>query len=75
MSTVEVTKHLSENAPHIGSRLIAAYYLLTVMTGAFLVLFHGRLAFAADLVVGVFYLLATAFLYGLSAANKRKERR
>ena len=74
MSTVEITRRLAEGSPRIRSRFIGAYYLLTIMTGAFVLFFHGRLAFAADFILGVFYLVATAFLYGMSrSANKMNE--
>jgi hypothetical protein len=73
MSTVALSKQISDSKPRVGSRIIGAYYLLTILTGAFVLAFQGRLAFAADVLVGVFYLVVTAFLYGLSAsANKRK---
>lgn len=73
MSTVEVTRNISKSSPRIASKFIGVYYLLTILTGTFVLLFHGQLAFAADLVVGIAYLVVTAFLYGLSAsANKGK---
>ena len=71
MSTVEITKHIAEKPPRSSSRFVAAYYLLTILTGAFLFFFHGRLAFAVDLFVGVFYLVVTAFLYGVSASRDK----
>jgi len=74
MSTVALTKQISDGKPRVGSRIIGAYYLLTVLTGAFVMVFHGRLAFAADLLIGTFYLVVTAFLYGISAsANRMKQ--
>jgi hypothetical protein len=72
MSTAALTKQISDNKPRVDSRIIGAYYLLTIVTGAFVLVFHGRLAIAADLLIGIFYLVVTAFLYGLSA-NKAKE--
>jgi hypothetical protein len=55
------------------SRLIGVYYLLTIVTGVFVLFFHGRLALAADFVVGILYLALTAFFYGATAsANKTK---
>ena len=73
MSTAHITKRIPESSPHVHTRFVAAYYLLTIMTGAFLLFFDGKLAFAADLAVAVFYLMVTAFLYGWSeSANKRK---
>ena len=74
MSTAEITKHIPESSPRVGSRMIGAYYLLTIVTGAFVLLFHGRMAFAVDVLVGVFYLVVTAFLYGLSASAKNARR-
>jgi Ca2+/Na+ antiporter len=48
------------------TRLVAVYYVLTIALGAFVLLFHGRLAFAVDLVAVVFYLALTAFVYDFS---------
>ena len=71
MSTAALSKQLSESRPRVDSRIIGAYYLLTILTGAFVLVFHGRLAFAADLLIGVFYLVVTAFLYGVSASGNK----
>jgi hypothetical protein len=71
MSTVEITQHIAEKPPRRGSRFVPAYYLLTILTGAFLFFFHGRLAFALDLFVGIFYLVVTAFLYGVSTSRQK----
>jgi hypothetical protein len=73
MSTAALTKQISDNKPRVDSRIIGAYYLLTILTGAFVLIFHGRLAFAVDLLIGIFYLVVTAFLYGLSASGKQGE--
>lgn len=74
MSTAALSKQISNGKPRVGSRIIGAYYLLTILTGAFVMVFQGRLAFAADLVIGILYLVVTAFLYAASAsANKRKD--
>lgn len=71
MSTADIANHIAEKPPRSSSKLVGAYYLLTILTGAFVLLIHGRLAFAADLLVGVFYLVATAFLYGVSASRDK----
>lgn len=71
MSTAALSKPISDSKPHVGSRVIGAYYLLTILTGVFVLAFNGRLAFAADLLIGVFYLVITAFLYGLSTSGNR----
>ncbi len=72
MNTVELTKHTSENSPGIGFRLVGAYYLLTIATGAFVLFFHGRRAFLADIVVGICYLAITALLYGWSTSSSHR---
>jgi len=74
MSTADITKRIPEASPRAGSKVIVAYYLLTIFTGAFVLFFHGRLAFTLDLVVGAVDLATTAFLYGISASNKAKGR-
>jgi len=58
-------------------RLVALYYVLTIALGAFVLLFHGRLAFAADLAAAVFYLAMTAFFYDFSkpVANSHRPAR
>jgi hypothetical protein len=73
MSTGEVTKRIPQVPPRAISRFIGAYYLLTILTGAFVLLFHGRLAFAVDVVVAAFYFAVTAFLYGLSVSSNRNK--
>lgn len=57
---------ISETSPQLRARFVAVYYLLTVLTGVFILFVHGRLAFAADLLMAIFYLIATAVLYQLS---------
>ena len=66
MSTIELTKRIEGASPCLTAKLVGMYYVLTILTGAFILSFHGRLAFAADLVVAVFYIAVTAFFYVLS---------
>ena len=74
MSTAAISNQISDSKPRIGSRTIGAYYLFTILTGVFVLVFNGRLAFAADLLIGTVYLVVTAFLYGLStSANNVKK--
>lgn len=47
-------------------RFVALYYLLTILMGAFVLLFHGRAALTADVIATVFYLVLTALFYDLS---------
>ena len=48
------------------SKLVSVYYAVTIALGAFVLFFHGRLAFAADLIAAVFYLAVTAAFYDFS---------
>ena len=54
------------------TKLVAIYYLLTILTGAFLLLFHGKAAFATDLIASVCYIAVTAVFYEFSQARERK---
>lgn len=56
-------------------RFVALYYLLTILMGAFVLFFHGRVALTADVIATAFYLALTALFYDLSkAGNRDKER-
>ena len=72
MSTAAINKQISGDRTRVGSRVISAYYLLTILTGIFVLMFHGRMAFVADVFVGALYLTVTAFLYSVSAANRNR---
>jgi len=72
MSTHEITRANALEPSRLRARFVGAYYLLTIATGAFILLFQGRMAFLADLLVGISYLAATAFLYGWSASASRR---
>lgn len=65
MSTAEITKRITHGSPRGQDFLIGFYYLLTVLTGIFVLFFHGRLAFAVDLSVSAFYIAVTALVHGL----------
>jgi VIT1/CCC1 family predicted Fe2+/Mn2+ transporter len=73
MSTAQITKPITESRQRIWPKFIGAYYLLTVLTGTFILFFHGRMAFVADLLVAISYLAITAFLYGWSASANRRD--
>ena len=47
-------------------KFLGVYYLLTILTGIFILSFHGKLAFVADLIVALFYLAVTALFHDLS---------
>jgi hypothetical protein len=64
-----------EAATRYRGRFVALYYLLTILMGAFVLLFHGRAALAADVIATVFYLALTALFYDLSKhVNTSRER-
>ena len=46
--------------------MVSAYYLLTILAGALVIFFHGRLAFAADLITTIVYIALTILFYTLS---------
>ena len=59
--------HISmEVGTRFRGRFVALYYLLTILMGAFVLLFHGRAALTADVIATVFYLALTALFYDLS---------
>jgi hypothetical protein len=63
-----------EIATRYRSRFVALYYLLTIVMGAFVLLFHGRVALTADIIATVCYLVLTAVFYDLSKqANRDRE--
>lgn len=81
MSTAIIAKRI-DNAPQPSAGVsrerssrntfVGAYYVLTILTGAVLLFFHGRLAFAADFIASVLYLVVTAFWYGASRQTSRE---
>ncbi|HTS07154.1 MAG TPA: hypothetical protein VMP68_16355 [Candidatus Eisenbacteria bacterium] len=56
------------------SRLVSVYYIVTIVLGAFVLFFHGRLAFTVDLIAVVFYLAMTALFYDASKRLPRPQR-
>jgi hypothetical protein len=72
MSTAEITHRLS--SPNLRTRFVAAYYVLTIFTGAFLLFFHGSIAILVDFIVSVFYVAVTALLYLLSTSASGEKR-
>ena len=56
------------------SRFVAGYYVITIALGVFVLLFHGRLALAADLIAIVFYVAMTAVFYDVSKRMAHRQR-
>lgn len=75
MSTVEITNRMPGTSPGIRTKVVVAYYLLSVVTGAFFFFFHGRLGSVVDVIAGAFYFVATGLLYTLSrrGSDQRKK--
>jgi len=66
-------ERIADGLPRHRAKFVIAYYLLTILAGVFVLFFHGRLAFAADLIATVFYVAMTALFYDLSKpVNRRK---
>jgi hypothetical protein len=66
MSASNVTQQITPASPRVMTRFVAAYYLLTILTGTFVLFFHSGRALAADLILGGFYLSFTIVLYAWS---------
>lgn len=64
-----------EIATRYRSGFVALYYLLTILMGAFVLLFHGRAALTADVIATVFYLALTVLFYDLSKTGNRNRER
>ena len=73
MSTAEITKQTAEGSPHDHAAFVGFYYLLTILTGAFVLFFRGRLAFAADLIASAFYIAVTALFYEWSKPQTKRK--
>ena len=71
MTTHKITRAMTPEPSRLRARFVGVYYLFTIATGAFVLFFHGRIAFVADLFVGIVYLGVTAFLYGWSASGNK----
>jgi len=66
-------ERIADRLPRHRAKFVITYYLLTILTAVFVLFFHGRLAFAADLIATVFYIAMTALFYDLSKpVNRRK---
>jgi hypothetical protein len=69
MNNANGIEHTAQSAAHLKTNFVVGYYLLTIVTSTIILFAHGKLAFAADLFAGLFYLAVTAVLYDLSHRN------
>jgi hypothetical protein len=63
--------HITMDVTRFRGRFVALYYVLTIVMGAFVLLFHGRAALTADVIATIFYLAMTALFYDLSRRVNR----
>lgn len=75
MPAAGMRKRIAESPPRHCDRIVAAYYLLTTLAGVLVLFFHGRLAFAADLVATVVYIVMTIIFYALSKKRLARDDR
>lgn len=74
MADANCIERTTPAAARLKTKLVAGYYLLTIVTSVVILFVHGRLAVAADLFAAVFYLAMTALLYDLSQPRARSLR-
>ena len=70
MNTTEL-KRVAEAKSRHRTKLVAIYYLLTILTGAFLLFFHRKDGFATDLIASVCYIGVTVVFYELCKPMSR----
>jgi hypothetical protein len=69
-----MTNTIAKMSPRLKASLVGIYYVLTALLGTFVLLFDGRLAFRADLIAIVFYVVLTIVFHDLSKpAGGRKD--
>jgi hypothetical protein len=66
MNTSALKGRMAETSPHFNSGITGIFYLITVMTGAAVLLAQGSLGLVFDLIAAVFYIAVTALFYRLS---------
>jgi Domain of unknown function (DUF4386) len=66
MSAAVMMRRIGEASPRFKARIAGVFYLLAILTGVFAVyIVGGRLGFIAELIAGLFYILATLLLYDI----------
>jgi hypothetical protein len=55
--------------------VVGAYYLLTIIVGAFVLFFHGRVALTADVIATVFYIAIMILFYDVCRPTKSMKAR
>jgi DMSO reductase anchor subunit len=70
MGSVSTMKRIAETSPRWSARITAAFYLLTILLGGLVLLVHGRLALAVDLIAIPCYIAVTALFYDLSRTGE-----
>ena len=76
MTTAGIIGRIAEAPPrHKGGGIVAAYYLMTVLAGVFVLFFQGTLALAADLIVSTIFIAVTILFYASSKKRLTGENR
>jgi hypothetical protein len=73
MSAPEMTKRITTTSSRQISKFVGVYYLLTILTGSFVLFFHSGPAVVADLIAGVIYFALTVVLYTLSRSGRQRQ--
>jgi hypothetical protein len=70
-----MTQMITEAATRHRAKVVGAYYLLTIIVGAFVLFFHGRVALTADVIATVFYIAITILFYDVCRPTKSMKAR
>lgn len=72
--TAGMMGRIAEAAPRDKGRgIVGAYYLLTILSGVFVLFFQGTLALAGDLIVTLVYIALTIVFYAFSKKRLTSE--
>jgi hypothetical protein len=75
MGSSSTMKRIAETSPHFSARITAAFYLLTILLGGLVLLVHGKLALAIDLIATACYIAVTALFYDWSRTGEQNHGR
>jgi hypothetical protein len=66
MSTIGVKQRIAEASPRFKVGITAIFYLVTILAGGAVLVFHGKLGLGFDLITAACYIAVTALFYELS---------
>ncbi len=74
MSTTEIMQRSEKASLRLRTKFVGAYYLLTGLTCAVILFFHGgSAAFIVRSAVAIVYVAITALFYGVSKPEKKQK--